>query len=141
MVLHPGAGSAHKRWPVEGFATAAGALRRAGSLAVAVHWGPADAGAAAALAGAIGSDVHVLREPSLLTLAGALAAAALYLGNDSGVSHLAAAAGAPSVVLYTPALVGWRPWALHPRVLVVSTRQTVAAEVEKVIDSARAAMA
>jgi len=141
ILLHPGAGSVAKRWPVDGFAAVTGALRGAGSLAVAVHCGPADVDAAAALAGVLGPEVIVLRAPQLLTLAGALAGAALYLGNDSGVSHLAAAVGAPSVALYTRALLAWRPWARHARLVVVSTQEVVAAEVEGVMHSARAAMA
>lgn len=141
ILLHPGAGSTTKRWPVEGFARVTGDVRRRRSLAVAVHQGPADAEAACALAAVLGPKAIVLKEPSLLTLAGALATAALYLGNDSGVSHLAAAIGAPSVVLYTRALLPWRPWAVHCRLAVVSTRDIVTAEVAEVVDSARAALA
>jgi ADP-heptose:LPS heptosyltransferase len=57
------------------------------------------------------------------------------------VSHLAAAVGAPSVVLFTPALRAWRPWAPHARVLEVSTRRVIADEVDRVVAAARAAMA
>ncbi|HSB41237.1 MAG TPA: glycosyltransferase family 9 protein, partial [Methylomirabilota bacterium] len=40
-----------------------------------------------------------------------LASARGYLGGDSGVSHLAAAVGAPSVVLFPPATRRrWAPW-------------------------------
>jgi ADP-heptose:LPS heptosyltransferase len=140
VVLHPGAGSVTKRWPVPGFAAVARAVRQAGSPAVAVHRGPADAAAATALVAAIGANAIVLEEPPLPALAGVLAGATLYLGNDSGVSHLAAAVGASSVVLFTRALLPWRPWARHPRVLVVSTRRTVPAEVAEVIASARATL-
>jgi ADP-heptose:LPS heptosyltransferase len=141
VVLQPGAGSTAKRWPVAGFAAVARALREVRALAVVVHRGPADAAPAAALAAGIGHEAILLEEPPLLTLAGALAGATLYLGNDSGVSHLAAAVGAPSVVLYTRALLAWRPWAPAAQVLVVSTEEAVAPEVEAIIDSARAAMA
>ncbi len=140
ILLHPGAGGAAKRWPVEGFATVAGTLRGVRSVTVAVHQGPADAEAASALATMLDPDAIVLREPSLLTLAGVMAAATLYLGNDSGVSHLAAAVGAPSVVLYTQGLLAWRPWA-PTRLLVVSTLEIVPAELREVLDTACAAMA
>ena len=72
-----------------------GALRGTRPVAVAVHRGPADAAPASALVEAIGPDAIVLGEPPLPALAGVLASAALYLGNDSGVSHLAATVGAP----------------------------------------------
>ena len=109
ILLHPGAGSVAKRWPVDGFTAVTGALRGDGTLAVAVHCGPADADAASAVAEVLGPDVIVLREPPLLTLAGALAGAALYLGNDSGVSHLAAAVGAPQRRALHAGLAGVAP--------------------------------
>jgi len=42
------------------------------------------------------------RSLPLRTLAAVLARASVYLGNDSGVSHLAAAAGAPTVAVFGP---------------------------------------
>ena len=52
-----------------------------------------------------------------------LARCALYVGNDSGVSHLAAAVGAPAVVLFAAANVAWRPWSPAPRVVTVVTER------------------
>ena len=50
-------------------------------------------------------------EPSLTELAGALVIARAYIGSDSGVSHLAACVGTPSVILYPPeTLRRWAPW-------------------------------
>jgi ADP-heptose:LPS heptosyltransferase len=141
LVLHPGAGSAAKRWPVDGFAAVARALGRTRALALAVHEGPADAAAASGLVAALGPEALRLREPSPVVLAGALAAAVLHLGNDSGVSHLAAMVGTPSVVLFTEALQGWRPWAPGARVCVVAAGALAAADVEAVMAAARAAMA
>jgi ADP-heptose:LPS heptosyltransferase len=140
-LLHPGAGSARKRWPVEGFAAVAREACRSRRLALIVHEGPADGDAAAALVAALGATAIPLREPSLEALAGALATAALYLGNDSGVSHLAAVIGAPGVVLYTPGLLGWRPWTPEMGVLAVATGELIETEVQAVTDLARAAMA
>ena len=150
MIVHPGAGSAAKRWPTEGFAAVVGALRQvspAGSTvaarapAVVVHWGPADAIPAAALLAALGPGAIALMEPALPALAGALDAAALYVGNDSGVSHLAAAIGAPGVLLYTRPLLAWRPWAGEAQIVAVSTAELIEAEVRAVIDAARTSMA
>jgi ADP-heptose:LPS heptosyltransferase len=60
-------------------------------------------------------------EPELPALAAALAGARAYLGGDSGVSHLAAAVGAPSVILFPPAhLPRWTPWSPTARAIAAS---------------------
>jgi ADP-heptose:LPS heptosyltransferase len=64
------------------------------------------------------SHVDVLQNYSLQSLAVILRQSRLYLGNDSGISHLAAAAGAPSVVLFGPSNpCVWRPVGPNVRVL------------------------
>ena len=139
--MHPGAGSAGKRWPVDGFATVAREVGRARSLCVVVHEGPADGRGRLAP-----SWPRWDQRPSgsgsltLEALAGVLAGAVLYVGNDSGVSHLAAAVGAPGVVLFTRALLGWRPWAAAIGLRVVSTEGLVAADLDSVVAAAHAAL-
>ena len=95
VAVHPGAGGAAKRWPAEGFTAVLEGLRSGGALVFAIHQGPADAGAVAALRARFTGPAIVLDEPSLEHLAGALACATAYLGNDSGISHLAAALATP----------------------------------------------
>jgi hypothetical protein len=120
LVLHPGAGGRWKHWPPERHARALAAVTR--SVHVVLHEGPADAEAAAATLAALaarapGLAVTRLVQPELATLAGVLAGCAAYLGADSGISHLAAAVGAPAVVLYPPATAAqWAPWSptAHP---------------------------
>ena len=121
VMVHPGAGGLAKRWPAEGFAAVLARLAVRGNITLAVHQGPADAEAVAALAGRLGGRAIVLREPSLPALAGMLGCATAYLGNDSGVSHLATALGVPSVVLFTANNLDWRPWARHVEPLTVVT--------------------
>lgn len=110
LLVHPGAGSAAKCWPAEGFARVITTLAARARMNVCVHVGPADAAAATALRAHVGDGVVWLREPTLPALAGVLAGAALYLGSDSGVSHLAAALGVPGVVLFDERHLNWRPW-------------------------------
>jgi ADP-heptose:LPS heptosyltransferase len=131
LIVHPGSGGDWKRWPVDRFAAVIEALRRRGPLEVLVHQGPADAEAAAGLRARLGEAAILLLEPELPRLAGVLAAARAYLGSDSGVSHLAAAVGAPSVVLFPPATRRrWAPWSPT----AVSLELTGAADdVERVI--------
>lgn len=115
IVLHPGSGSARKNWT--GWPEVIDALR---PHPVAIVAGPADEAALTALQAAWPSAVAAPRVLSGLTLeqlAAVLAGARLYLGNDSGVSHLAAALGAPTVVVFGPTDPEiWRP--VGPRVFV-----------------------
>jgi ADP-heptose:LPS heptosyltransferase len=119
VVLHPGASGAGKRWPVDAFAAV---LERVGDrVAVMIHEGPSDAEPARALSARLGARVRVLDNPTLPVLAAALSHAHAFLGSDSGVSHLAASVGTPSVVLFTPALRTWAPWSPCARAVIVST--------------------
>lgn len=83
VVLHPGAGGRRKRWPAERFA-ALSRLLEADGFAVAVMLGPAEQDLAPAFAG-----LRVISSQPLRRIAALLAGATAYVGNDSGVSHLA----------------------------------------------------
>jgi ADP-heptose:LPS heptosyltransferase len=108
LIVHPGSGGAWKRWPAACFAQV---IRAVGPGRLIVHQGPADAAAVEALVAELAVPVERLVEPDLPALAVVLADARAYLGGDSGVSHLAAAVGAPSVILFPPeAARRWRPW-------------------------------
>jgi ADP-heptose:LPS heptosyltransferase len=109
ILIHSGSGSPAKNWPAERFAAVIRALRRPVRLIV----GEADQSAAAHLAG------PRLDHPSLEELAARLAGCHAYLGNDSGVSHLAGLCGARSVVMFGPTDPAvWRP--IGPSVKVFS---------------------
>ncbi len=111
LVVHPGSGGDWKRWPAERFAEVIRGLRHRRTFEVLVHQGPADAEAAARLLALLEGAAVALLEPELPRLAAVLGGAHAYLGGDSGVSHLAAAVGAPSVVLFPPATRRrWAPW-------------------------------
>lgn len=139
LVVHPGAGGRAKVWAAENFTAV---LERLGQLvpglAVVVHRGPADSEAVAALSAAWPRRVMVLDEPDLTVLAGVLSIAAAYVGNDSGISHLAATLGVSSVVLFTAERIGWRPWAEHVEPHVVSMTTPSEADVRRAVDSLQA---
>ena len=135
VVLHPGAGSVAKRWAAEGFAAAIGGLAADGPFGIVVHQARADADAVGALLPRLPRAALTLEAPSLPCLAGVLAHARAYLGNDSGVSHLAAALGVPSVVLFRPEHLAWAPWAAAARVLVVEMGAPAASDVARVRDA------
>jgi len=88
-VIHPFSGSPRKNWPLEKFCAMAAELEHT----VPVRWcaGPDDPPLAEA--------VHI---PDLYELACWLARARLYVGNDSGITHLAAAVGTPVLALFGP---------------------------------------
>lgn len=106
VLIHPGAGSPRKRWPLSGFREVAlqlEALRLSPEFVI----GPAEQDLLPALAGRSATVHHPAGSLDLLAL---LRSAAAYIGNDSGVSHLAAWAGVPSVVIFGPSdPVRWRP--------------------------------
>ncbi|MBM4143713.1 MAG: glycosyltransferase family 9 protein [Lentisphaerae bacterium] len=101
VALHPGSGSPRKNWPLDRFRALAGALRARTAHAPVFILGEADAPLAAALERA-GSEVPVLPPCDLVELAAALSACAGYAGNDSGVTHIAAAVGLPGVAIFGP---------------------------------------
>jgi ADP-heptose:LPS heptosyltransferase len=137
VVVHPGAGSVAKRWPAEGFAAVLERLGSGRGLVFAIHQGPADVDAVAALRARLTGPAIALDEPPLPRLAGVLARAAGYLGNDSGVSHLAAALGTPAVVLFTRDKLAWQSWESRAHALVVSTAALERADLDRVLAAMR----
>jgi heptosyltransferase-3 len=108
-VVHPGSGGRNKRWPAERFLALVDVLAGRGVAGLLVT-GPAeeDGDWEGRL---LPPGWRLLKTPSLPELAGRLSSCLLYLGNDSGVTHLAAAAGAPTLALYLDAnLPAWRPF-------------------------------
>lgn len=105
LLLLPGSGSRAKNWPVANFVALARLLQpRLRSLCV---LGPAEMELAPALRIA---GITTLESLELGEVAALAAQARVFVGNDSGVSHLAAAAGASGVVLFGPTdPERWRP--------------------------------
>jgi heptosyltransferase III len=107
-VLHPFAATAEKSWPPDRFLEVAAVLER--ELEPVFIAGPGDDASAF-------SRYRVERR-SLAGLKSLLAGAALFVGNDSGPAHMAAAFGVPLVVLYGPSdpLI-WAPWQVESEVI------------------------
>ena len=106
VALAPTANWDPKVWPAERFAAAFGAV--AGSLIadpVAVVLGAPgtrEAAMAAPLLAALPGAIDLVGGISLAVAAAVLQRAALFIGNDSGLMHLAGAAGAPTIGLFGP---------------------------------------
>jgi len=134
LAVHPGSGAARKNWPGQRFASLVNVLA-AGRSWLLVE-GPADVDAAAPLA-RLPSVVHA-RELPPRVLGAVLARAGLYVGNDSGVSHLAAAWGGPVLALFGPTYPAqWAP--IGPRVTVLRAEEGTmdSLELDEVVRAAR----
>jgi heptosyltransferase-3 len=98
--LHPGSGGARKNWPLDRWAQIARALPGYRWI---ITGGEADGMLPEQLADLLPRDrCRVARGLPLPVLGALFARCELYLGNDSGISHLAAAAGAPCVLVFGP---------------------------------------
>jgi heptosyltransferase-2 len=131
LALHPGSGSPAKNWPRERFFDVARRLSDPAPWLLAA--GPAEADVAPP-PGAL-----LAREWPPRVLGAALARAGLFLGNDSGVSHLAAAAGAPTLALFGPTHPAlWAPVGSRAAVLRSpdAPRSMLALEVDEVVAAA-----
>lgn len=117
--LHPGAGSPVKRWPLVCYIRLAERLLLEGPGKMLVIEGPAEDGIADQMAGTLkeGRAIAVRSAPPAL-VAALLERCEVFIGNDSGVAHLAAGLGVPSVVLFGPTLPQhWAPLGEHVAVL------------------------
>jgi ADP-heptose:LPS heptosyltransferase len=102
LALAPLAAQPEKTWPIANFGALAGRIPPDWRLAV--FAGPGEDRACASLLESIPGHrrVRVIGEPDLLVVGAALARCRAYVGNDSGVSHLAAAVGVPTLALFGP---------------------------------------
>ena len=114
VAIHPGSGSEKKNWPVEKFAALGRWLVDELAVGLLVVHGEADDAEVGQLTKLLSPRrVTVVRGLKLPELAAVIEQCALFLGNDSGVTHLAAAVGTPTVAFYGPASLHiWepRPW-------------------------------
>ncbi len=117
VAIHPGSGGEHKCWPLDNFLKLAVRLRT-DLFEVVFLWGPAERERWGADAVRLVEAVApVLVEASLADLASVLSCCTGYVGNDSGIGHLAGALGIPTISIFGPTNPRqWRP--LGPKVSV-----------------------
>lgn len=120
-MIHPGSGSPRKNWPVGKFAAVARWVTEQLGCRVLVLEGEADHEVARQLATYV-TDLPVqwVRGLRLVEVAAVMQRCRLYIGNDSGPTHLAAASGAPTVAIFGPVSSAvWRPRGAHVRVVAM----------------------
>lgn len=98
IALHPGSGSRHKNWPLAHWAELCAWITQELRAELLIITGEADEGAATTLA-KFGHSAHSL---PLAQLVDRLGDCRLFIGHDSGISHLAAACSVPSLLLFGP---------------------------------------
>jgi ADP-heptose:LPS heptosyltransferase len=109
-VLHPFASGAEKQWPAERFCEVARYLRL---------WNITPIFIAGAQDEATPFKAHRVFQGTLTDAKALLSKATVFIGNDSGPAHMAAAFGVPSVVFFStsnPAI--WSPWRTESEVVV-----------------------
>jgi ADP-heptose:LPS heptosyltransferase len=111
VALHAGAGSEAKRWPIANYRELARLLLETANNKLVIIEGPAETGLGAELSQALPASVCVMaRDIPLELLAGILEQCAAFVGNDSGIAHLAAALKTRTLVLFGPTLPeNWAP--------------------------------
>ena len=132
LALSPTANWRGKEWPAQNFVQLAQRLTHAGAplagARIAIFGGPAERAAAAPVIEAFPAErrIDLVGRADILTAAACLARCAFFVGNDSGLMHLAAAARIPTLGLFGPSPIEhYAPWG--PLTAVVRT--TISPEV------------
>ncbi|MCY1138522.1 glycosyltransferase family 9 protein [Actinoplanes sp. Pm04-4] len=100
-IIHPGAKSPSRRWPVDRYAAVARQLRSAGHR-VLVTGSASEKELAVRVAERAGLGRDAVPSTGLAELAGLVAHARIVISGDTGIAHLASAYRTPSVVLFGP---------------------------------------
>jgi ADP-heptose:LPS heptosyltransferase len=108
-LIHPATAFATKQWATENFARIAESLAERGVAPVAIG-APHEREIIDALMDQ--SSIRIISfDLSLPEVAALAARSQIFVGNDSGIAHIAAAVGTPSVVIFGSSNVAhWRPW-------------------------------
>ena len=102
ILLHPGSGGVEKCWPLHNFTELARLLKHHEFDPI-ILLGPAEQHRwEGAKIKAIESEVPVIKELTLEEVLCLLSSCSAYVGNDSGITHLAASLGLPGVAIFQP---------------------------------------
>jgi heptosyltransferase-3 len=139
VVVHPGSGSPRKNWPLDAWLELLHSLPAfIPGFQILLVSGESDTQRTQSLLAALPPDaVGVLKDLPLTTLGAIFSRASLFIGHDSGISHLAAASECPCVLLFGPTDPEiWAP--ANPRVRIVTSPTGVMADIA--LDTVRAAI-
>jgi len=119
IMIHPGSGSRHKCLSSERLSLIIKSLAGGDDRTVLICQGPADEERVTALTPYLDQvSYKILKDVDLSEMARALRQTDVFLGHDSGITHLAAALGVPTVALFGPTdPQRWSPKGDHVEVL------------------------
>lgn len=118
-VIHPAAAFATKQWAAEKFGRVAEEIRSRGLAVVAITT-PGERPIIDEMNKNTAAPVEAFTDLSLPQITALLARARLFIGNDSGIAHIAAAVETPAVVIFGSSNTAhWRPWANAPAEVVL----------------------
>lgn len=117
-LIHPAAAFATKQWSVENFSRVVESLATRGLAAVVITT-EKETSLVEQLRSLTNAPVTTFCDLSLPEVTALAARSRLFVGNDSGIAHIAAAVGLPAVVIFGSSNVDhWRPWAHSPAEVV-----------------------
>ena len=117
-LIHPAAAFDSKTWAAENFARVAEYLRERGLASIIVA-APGEERVIDALGSHARVPVVAFTDLTLPEVTALAARARLFVGNDSGIAHIAAAVRTPSVIVFGSSNVAhWRPWTNAPAEVV-----------------------
>ena len=113
VIVQPGSGGPRKCWPLQRYLELARQLITRHNALLCFITGPADEvhrrGIDDFVKASRGRAVHVWSE-NLLFVAALMSSGSVYIGNDSGITHLAGLAGSPTIAIFGPTdPLGWGP--------------------------------
>ena len=118
-VIHPAAAFATKQWAADKFGLVAEDVRSRGLAVVAITT-PNEKTIIEEMNKNTTTPVDAFTDLSLQEVTALMARARLFIGNDSGIAHIAAAVETPSVVIFGSSNTAhWRPWANAPAEVVL----------------------
>ncbi len=138
IAIHPGSGGAQKCWPVPSFAALIKHLWQR-NYPILLLAGPADRQRIEDILRLLPPQpqpglLSTLIDKPLIHVAQHLLQCWCYIGNDSGVTHLAAMLGIPTIALFGPTNPStWRP--IGPDVTVIQESHLQSLPVETVLDA------
>jgi ADP-heptose:LPS heptosyltransferase/GT2 family glycosyltransferase len=114
VAVHPGVGNAMRQWPPEHFASLVDVMVERNGISAVLIGGREEAELADAVLAKIASNTRVasvVGKTSLQQLPALLRACALYVGNNSGPKHIAAALGVPTIGIHSGVVdaIEWGP--------------------------------
>lgn len=118
-VIHPAAAFDTKRWAIGNFTRVVEYLSAQGLATVAIA-APNEVELLSQLKSNSSAPIISLTDLSLPEVSALAARARLFVGNDSGIAHMAAAVQTPAVVIFGSSNAAhWRPWAVAPAEVVL----------------------